>query len=309
MTAARNTSRGINRAAAGPPLSIPPGFAKRAVPGGTLIVNARHEAPLISSGILTRDITALRSSDARSLSGGRGSAFIVVVPGIGDVVIRRYLRGGLIGKLCLDSYLFPTRPTRELAVLAYARSRDVPVPEVLGASVMSAGLLGYRGRIATRMIPDSRTLPVFIVEKGEDGRRITGVLRKSGAAIRRMHEAGIAHADLNMNNILIASDGAPFIIDFDKATVHRELGTRNRLRNLRRLLRSARKLAGLGLGFSDADYETILEGYCGGDRQSLERLKRSTVGSRLACTARALLQVPPSILRVKVTPYLITTFY
>jgi 3-deoxy-D-manno-octulosonic acid kinase len=204
----------------------------------------------------------------------------VAIPRVGDVVLRRYLRGGLIGKLLVDRYLFPSRPARELSVLSYARSRDVPVPEVLGASVMSAGLFGYRGRIATRMIPDSKTLPLFLMENRDDRRRATEVLRKSGAAVRRMHDAGIAHADLNMNNILVGAGGAPFIIDFDKATVRHRLTLGGRVRNLRRLLRSARKLTESGLTFVDAEFEAILRGYAGGDGESYETLHRCTLSSR-----------------------------
>jgi 3-deoxy-D-manno-octulosonic acid kinase len=191
-------------------------------------------------------------------------------------------RGGLVGKIVVDRYLSGSRPFRELDILVLARSHNVPVPEAVAASSIRAGLFCHRGRIVTRLIPDARTLPVFVGEERDDARRVAKVLETAGTAIRKMHDAGIDHADLNMNNILVDKKGAVFIIDFDKATAHREFGQHGRLRNLRRLLRSARKLSGMGLSFSDTDFETILTGYSSTDKQLLEKLKDSTTGSRRA---------------------------
>jgi 3-deoxy-D-manno-octulosonic acid kinase len=89
------------------------------------------------------------------------------------------------------------------------------VPEVVGASSTRAGLLWHRGRIATRLIPGSWTLPVFIGANRNDAALVADVLKRAGGAIRKMHEAGIDHADLNMNNILVDKKGV-YIIDFDR---------------------------------------------------------------------------------------------
>ena len=105
--------------------------------------------------------------------------------------------------------------------------------------------------------------------------------REPGAAIRKMHEAGIDHADLNMNNILVDKKGAVFIIDFDKAAVHPELGQRRRIRNLRRLLRSLRKLKSMGQKLRDEDFSMIIRGYAGSDTVLLAGIERATLRSRL----------------------------
>lgn len=259
-------------------MTAPAGFVVRVSAEAVLIVRKEYEGSRALSDILT-GATIPETTGSAILSGGRGAAVSIDLSGIGTVVVRRYRRGGLIGKFLVDRYLSGTRPLRELEVTAFASSCGVPVPGVVGASSIRAGLLWHRGRIVTRQITDSRTLPLFIADNRQDARGVADVLRKAGSAIRRMHEAGINHADLNMNNILVDRRGAVFIIDFDKAAVHPHLGWAARLRNLRRLLRSARKLAESGLSFSDTDFEAILAGYCGTDGPLFEKLKNSTTGA------------------------------
>jgi 3-deoxy-D-manno-octulosonic acid kinase len=61
-----------------------------------------------------------------------------------------------------------------------------------------------------------------------------------GGAIRRFHDAGVWHADLNVRNILICAGSQVFLIDFDRARYRP--GTRvNGEGNLHRLKRSLRK--------------------------------------------------------------------
>ncbi len=267
-------------ALASPPRTPPPGFVIRARGEATCIVRREWEEELLTSGILTGGPQS-PAIGRTQLPGGRGSASIVTVAGIGAVVLRRYRRGGLIGKVLFDRYLSGSRPFRELGILVLARSRDVPVPEVVGASSVRAGLLWHRGRIVTRLIPGSRTLPVFIGEKKDDARHVADVLKRAGAAIRLMHEAGIDHADLNMNNILVNATDDVFIIDFDKATAHSELGLPRRIRNLRRLLRSLRKLKGMGYSLDDDDFAMIIRGYAKGDAALLATVESATLQSHL----------------------------
>src|SRR5262249_61610272 len=90
---------------------------------------------------------------------------------------------------------------------------------------------------------------------------VTAVAR----AIARMHEAGIAHADLNLTNILVqAATNSPTVlfIDFDRARVFpAALPLRQRERALRRLHRSLNKLDPGGLLSSPADLEVFCRAY------------------------------------------------
>ena len=65
-------------------------------------------------------------------------------------------------------------------------------------------------------------------------------MREVGAAIGRFHGAGICHADLNANNILVDRDGGVWLVDFDRARHRAPGGWRNS--RLRRLKRSLEKL-------------------------------------------------------------------
>jgi 3-deoxy-D-manno-octulosonic acid kinase len=269
----------ISAAPLPPPEKVPPGFIVRRSGGVTLVVQDRWDEPLVRSRILTG---TTGSRDARAeLTGGRGSVSVHALPGAGDVALRRYRRGGLIGKILIDRYLSGSRPLRELRILALAAARGVPVPEVVGASSIRAGLIWHRGRIATRLIPDSVTLPVFVGDNRNDTTLLAGVLERAGSAIRLMHDAGIDHADLNMNNLLVGGTGAVFIIDFDKATAHPGLGRAQRIRNLRRLLRSLRKLRAAGRPVEDDDFSMIIKGYAGDDRALIGILEKATIRSRL----------------------------
>jgi tRNA A-37 threonylcarbamoyl transferase component Bud32 len=82
-----------------------------------------------------------------------------------------------------------------------------------------------------------------------------------GACIRRFHEQGVYHADLNAHNILLDAQDRPHLIDFDRGQL-RPSGDWQR-RNLARLRRSLLKLRKLDaqFAFSGADWDALLRGY------------------------------------------------
>jgi 3-deoxy-D-manno-octulosonic acid kinase len=281
------TGTGRRNTRTNPQTAHPSGFVTRVTDDTTFSVQEEYENVIPLREVLTGDPGPSRTGQT-ALPGGRGSTSIHVIAGIGDVVLRRYRRGGLIGKVLFDRYLCCSRPFRELAVLAHARSRGVPVPEIVGASSTRKGLLWHRGRIVTRLIPGSWTLPVFIGENRNAAALVADVLTRAGGAIRKMHEAGINHADLNMNNILVDGNGAVFIIDFDKAALHNRLRQKKRTRNLRRLLRSLRKLKSAGDSLEDSDFSMIIKGYAGSDTVLSASIERATLRSRLLMFRSAL---------------------
>jgi predicted Ser/Thr protein kinase len=79
--------------------------------------------------------------------------------------------------------------------------------------------------------------------------------------LRRFHDAGLDHADLNAHNILLDSRGDFWLIDFDKARLRAAGGWREG--NLQRLERSLRKLQGLSPRFcwTQADWAELRAGY------------------------------------------------
>jgi tRNA A-37 threonylcarbamoyl transferase component Bud32 len=87
--------------------------------------------------------------------------------------------------------------------------------------------------------------------------------RAVGAAIARLHRAGVDHADLNAHNILMGANGAVSVIDFDRGRL-REQGTWAN-GNLQRLQRSLIKIS-RGLPperYSARTWEWLVAGYEG----------------------------------------------
>ncbi len=187
-----------------------------------------------------------------AIGGGRGLA-VSAGPG-GRWVLRHYHRGGLPGRLIENSYFWrgdaATRPVRELRLLAQLAENGAPVVRPVAARVLRSGLR-YRGDILTVRVMNARTLGECAATLGtEDWAQI-------GAAIRRFHNAGGWHADLNAHNLLLSPDGV-FVIDLDRGRLVPP-GTAQQQRNLDRLERSLSKL-GLLPAASDG-WQALLNAY------------------------------------------------
>ena len=201
---------------------------------------------------------------AQPIDGGRGGSSRIHVDGR-DYVLRRYLRGGMVQRVLEDQYLWTglasTRPAIEQRAVRHALDHQLPVPAVAAWQVLRRGLL-YRAVIISRFIPHRSTLAGWLARQDlsvDDWASL-------GRLLRRMHEAGIDHADLNADNILIDESGDFYLIDFDRARI-RPAGGDWRRGNLARLQRSllkiSRRLAGAErkFHFSDKDWQRLLAAY------------------------------------------------
>lgn len=196
---------------------------------------------------------------------GRGTTFFVR-DGDNEWVVRHYRRGGLVARLLRDSYLWQglaaTRAWREWHLLAELFAAGLPVPQPVAAQVVRRGLW-YRADIVTR-----RLAAAPLAERLRQGRVEAGTWAAVGAAICRVHDAGVWHADLNAHNILLDARETPFIIDLDRGE-RRPRDARAegwRQGNLQRLHRSLRKLARLhgAFHFDERDWDALMAGYSGG---------------------------------------------
>jgi tRNA A-37 threonylcarbamoyl transferase component Bud32 len=170
---------------------------------------------------------------------GRGSAHVM-----NDWVVRHYRRGGAIAKVSHDAYVRAgtPRPLRELHASTAARRKGVRTPEVVAAIVYAHGLV-YRGDIATRIIPDSRSLADIAInaQRADRDTRLQA-WRATGALLRSAFDAGVHHADLNLGNILVVGETA-LLIDLDRAHVSDDaVSGARRAAMLARFHRSRRKL-------------------------------------------------------------------
>jgi 3-deoxy-D-manno-octulosonic acid kinase len=76
-----------------------------------------------------------------------------------------------------------------------------------------------------------------------------------GAAVARLHRAGVDHADLNAHNILLDTKGVVSVIDFDRSRLRAQGAWA--ARNLERLKRSLAKIG----HFSEDSWEWFMAGY------------------------------------------------
>ncbi len=171
---------------------------------------------------------------------GRGSAWFIDAP-FGAVVLRQYLRGGWVAAISRERYFFTTisrsRPFREIHVLSALYKQGLPVPRPVAALCEHHNVIST-GAIMTMRIASARTLADLLPRSQELD---PGFWKSVGKCIRRFHNAGVWHADLNARNILLDDELRVFLIDFDRA--HYTPGKAvNGKRNLDRLKRSLAKL-------------------------------------------------------------------
>lgn len=196
---------------------------------------------------------------------GRTRVVFVEAPG-GQWALRHYRRGGLYGRLVPDLYAWRgaerTRCWRELRMLARLCELGLPVPRPVAAAWRRQALW-YRADLVTVRIPGARPLSSRL-GAGEEV-DWAGI----GAMVWRFHDAGAHHADLNAHNIMLDQDGAPWLLDFDKARFRPPGSWRDD--NLARLQRSLRKIAGEpgAPAFDAAGWEALRTGYAEARRLGL----------------------------------------
>ncbi|ADU65760.1 3-deoxy-D-manno-octulosonic acid kinase [Desulfurispirillum indicum] len=185
---------------------------------------------------------------------GRGNSQILRI-GDTTVVLRHYLRGGIIARLNRDKYLWQglkdTRPYRELTLLLKLRDMGLSVPNPVAGRVLRRGFW-YTADIMTEYIADSLTLDQWLMS-----RQISMDLwQRIGATIATFHRAGLDHVDLNIRNILIDSHKQVYLIDFDRCQL-RDPDSHWQHGNLERLSRSLYKLG----HYTPWQWQQLMHGY------------------------------------------------
>jgi 3-deoxy-D-manno-octulosonic acid kinase len=232
------------------------------------IEQTKHGAILYDRSVISeiseeRFIAAnwLHSEPVQGLHGseGRGNTmFVGNVPR--QFVLRHYLRGGLIGKLVSDRYLWTgaeaTRPFREWRMLAKMADNGLRVPRPAAARYKRIGLL-YTADLITVRVPNVRPLSTWIDAK-PGGEKFWQEL---GSAIYGFHAHGVFHADMNAFNLQIDSSGDLWMLDFDRGRLLPPGPWQQQ--TLSRLHRSLQKIKALhpDLHYDQRCWETLLEAY------------------------------------------------
>ncbi|WP_371374636.1 3-deoxy-D-manno-octulosonic acid kinase [Thalassotalea aquiviva] len=197
---------------------------------------------------------------------GRGTSWFLSHPNV-NLVWRHYLRGGLVGKINKDHYLYTalahTRATKEYQLLAQLQQEQLPVPKPIALQIKRHGL-SYQADIMIELIPGAKDL--------------VGVLRaqpmaqaywhKIGQVIRQFHDKQVYHHDLNAHNIMLDHQDKVWLIDFDQGAI-KATSSSWKKQNLQRLLRSFEKENGLHKSSSKPfhwqpqNWQWLMDGYEG----------------------------------------------
>lgn len=175
-------------------------------------------------------------------------------------VLRHYLRGGLIGKLLTDQYLFlglaNTRAHQEKKLLQHMQSLGLPAPIPAASQVVKKGLY-YCADLITVRIPNAIDIHHILLEHALN----TDIWQKIGQTIAQFHQHQIYHHDLNIHNIMMDNEQKIWLIDFDKCKV--KSGDDWKLKNLERLQRSLHKekQQNQRYFYQDENWQALIKGY------------------------------------------------
>ena len=234
---------------------------------------------------------------------GRGMTLRVRGVGGPNVIIKALRRGGIVGKI-RGGYYGHDRLLSEMRKLEDAVRRGVPIPTVVFGASTRLRRGGTASLLATREFEGAVSL-VDLLRAPATGRmpsraRSTSLAR-AGRAVRRAHDLGLDHVDLNIGNVLIAPLGRRFgirgirvpsegdtaesigacVIDLGMSRLGDPLTPGRRASNLIRLLRSAEKHLGRD-HHRMRDAAAFMHGYLAGSPAPDRAFRRSLMrGIRL----------------------------
>jgi 3-deoxy-D-manno-octulosonic acid kinase len=196
---------------------------------------------------------------APGYSGGRGATRFIE-HGDQRWVLRHYHRGGTIGRVLDDQFLWTgaerTRCFREWHLLAHMHELGLPAPRPVAARYQRTGLT-YTADLITVLIPGVEPLSARLGK----GPLRAEVWASVGRCVAAFHREQIFHADLTAHNLQISAADRVFLLDFDRGRV-RDGGGRWRAANLARLHRSLAKISQDGsVRFTPQEWRWLLDGY------------------------------------------------
>ncbi|MCA1768451.1 MAG: 3-deoxy-D-manno-octulosonic acid kinase [Halomonas sp.] len=169
---------------------------------------------------------------------GRGVSLFLAADSDREWVLRPYRRGGFVARLSGTRYLWTglerTRAFRELRLTADLHQRGLPVPTPVAAAV-NRHEFTYEAALITERIRGARALASRLEERLAD----EALLIEVGRTIRRFHNAGLDHVDLNARNLLVDKRDRVWLIDLDRCGLRSQ--GRWQAANLARLARSLTK--------------------------------------------------------------------
>jgi 3-deoxy-D-manno-octulosonic acid kinase len=210
------------------------------------VVTAVKEA-LKSAPTLYAWAAAQRSRDEFQ---GRGTTFGVTLGGV-RVVVRHARRGGFVRHFTADHFL-GRRPrfVREIALARRLAGKGITTPPVL-AGIAYPTLLGHTADVATERLDGTDLAALIFGPAPPTGEARAAALTAVGRLVRRLHQAGFVHRDLQLKNVLVmgtsvSAAGRPSsveaaLLDIDTCVEKSPRDHAAHIANIRRFLRSWEK--------------------------------------------------------------------
>ena len=195
------------------------------------------------------------------------------------MVLRHYSHGGLLRFITRDLYLFKSRSFQELALTEEIRSCGIGTIQPIGAMHCCCLTPFYRAYLLSLEIPGAKDMVQYLQDigpqpAGEALVKKRKMIRSAGFLLRKFHQAGFFHADLQLKNLLV-TDGQILIIDLDRSYRKPSLSAQERVKNLLRLNRSVDKWNRYGLPVSLRDRWRFFMAYAERDQEIRETLRRA----------------------------------
>lgn len=154
-------------------------------------------------------------------------------------MVRHCRRGGyVIAPILGDRFFGAPRLVLELQWSRRLAEAGVATPAFLAGVWHRSGLL-HRADVATEHVAGTDLASLMFSDSPPRGADRAAVLAAVARLVRRMHDAGIVHPDLQLKNVLVGDGPAACLLDVD--TCRLAGGTESRRLNLRRFHRSWQK--------------------------------------------------------------------
>jgi len=231
---------------------------RRVITGGAMLYDASRAGNLSAAAFDLQELRARGELDGEAR--GRGAVHFVRSQGR-SWVLRHFRRGGLAAHVSADRYIWrgeeTTRAFAEWQLTYHLHRAGLPVPAPIAARYERHGLT-YQGDIITERLSEVISLAACL---GVGALSLLNWIA-IGRCLRRFHDLGVCHADLNAHNVMLGRGDEVYLIDFDRGSL-RKPGAWWCDANLVRLRRSLEKVcyALPSDRFTEADWYGLLDGY------------------------------------------------